>query len=362
MRILINGRFFRQKLTGVQRYAIEISQRLVSDPKYYVVVPSAIDKPGEHKDKYITVPDNWITSFAKTGWSLLILPRVVSPTDTLWSPANIGPIQVKRHVVTLHDLSIYENPQWFSRKFVAGYKLVLPILMRSCNHVVTDSEYSRQGILEQFRLAPDKVSVVYPAASERFRPADRKDISIVRSKYNLPENYFLSLSSTEPRKNIGRLLAAWSRLVAEALGDVSLVIAGDRAKTFADPGLKDMVRSAKNVVFTGYFPDDDLPALYSSALTFVYPSMFEGFGLPPLEAMACGTPVLCSNATSLPEVVGDAAFMFDPYDVEAIEDALRHMLAGKLPRNKMRSLGLERARTFSWDRSARQIADILESV
>jgi glycosyltransferase involved in cell wall biosynthesis len=155
MRILIDGRFLRQKLTGVQRYAIEISQRLVSDPKYYVVVPSAIDKPSEHKDKYITVPD---------------------------------------------------------------------------------------------------------------------------SKYNLPENYFLSLSSTEPRKNIGRLPAAWSRLVAEAPGDVSLVIAGDRAKTFADPGLKDMVGSAKNVVFTGYFPDDDLPALYSGALAFVYPSVFEGFG------------------------------------------------------------------------------------
>src|SRR5215210_739294 len=195
MRILINGRFFRQKLTGVQRYAIEISQRLVSDPKYYVVVPSAIDKPGEHKDTYVTVPDNWITSFANTGWSLLILPGVVAPTDTLWSPANIGPIQVKRHVVTLHDLSIYENPRWFSRKFVAGYKLVLPILMRRCNHVVTDSEYSRQGILETFRLAPDRVSVVYPAASGRFRPADHEDISIVRSKYNLPENYFLSLSS-----------------------------------------------------------------------------------------------------------------------------------------------------------------------
>jgi len=123
-----------------------------------------------------------------------------------------------------------------------------------------------------------------------------------------------------------------------------------------------MVRSAKNVVFTGYFPDDDLPALYSGALAFVYPSLFEGFGLPPLEAMACGTPVLCSGATSLPEVVGGAAFMFNPYDVEAMEDALRHMLVGNLPRDKMRALGLERARSFSWDKSAHQIANILESV
>lgn len=362
MRILVNGSFFRQKLTGVQRYAIEISQRLVLDPQYRIVVPSAIDKPDKDSDRYIVVPDNWVTSRAKTGWSLLSLPKVVTPSDTLWSPANIGPVQVKRHVVTLHDLSIYENPQWFSWKFAASYKLVLPILMRRCAHVITDSEYSRQGILERFGLSPDKVSVVHAAASGRFQPADYGDISLVKSKYGLSENYILSLGSTEPRKNIGRLLAAWSRVSTETSGDVSLVIAGDRARTFADPGLAELARSSKNVAFTGYFPDEDLPALYSGALAFVYPSVYEGFGLPPLEAMACGAPVLCSNSTSLPEVVGDAALAFDPYDVDAMEDGLRRALLGRLPRDKMRALGLERAKAFDWDKSARQVADILEAV
>lgn len=360
--MLINGTFYRQRLSGVQRYAIEISRRLLFRENYFAVVPSMEGVPEEIGDKYIVVPRTRITSLATTGWSLVNLPKAVAPEDTLWSPGNIGPFQVKRHVVTLHDLSIYENPQWFSWKFAASYKAVLPLLMRRCAHVVTDSEYSRQGIIERFRLSPDKVSVVYAATSGTFRPVDREDVAVVKRRYGLPEKYILSLGSVEPRKNIRRLLVAWSRLSSEVAQDVSLVIAGDRAGTFAHPELDDLVRVSRNIVFTGYFPDEDLPALYSGARAFVYPSVYEGFGLPPLEAMACGTPVICSSAASLPEVTGDAAFTFDPYDVDAIEDGLRLMLSGKLSRGEMIAQGLERAKVFSWDRSARQVADILEDV
>ena len=331
--IVINGRFEGRRLTGVDRYASEILRCLGSRVKTI--------KPG-----------HTLTGAQGHIWEQFVLPRMLGKEDFLWSPANTGPLAVTRQAVTIHDLSVLDHPEWFTSGFRLWYMALLPRLARQVRCVLTVSEHSRRSLIKRFGLPEEKVTVVPNGVNLRqFHPCDPEP---VRTKYQLGDRYILFVGSLDPRKNLERLLQAWARLAD--FKDVELVIVGSRTNIFRQVEIAGSMRRVRRL---GYVPDEDLAGLYAGAIFFIMPSLFEGFGLTVLEAMACGAPVISSYAGALPEVVGDAALQIDPTSVEGMAEAMRTLLTDESVGAQLRRRGMERACEFSWERSAEEIWDVL---
>jgi glycosyltransferase involved in cell wall biosynthesis len=270
-------------------------------------------------------------------------------------------------VVTVHDLSFLRFPNAF-RHFNRSYlSFITRISTRKAARVIAVSESTRQDVITFFGVPGERVAVVPNGVAEEFHPVDPAEVAGFRRSKRLPEHFILFLGTLEPRKNIVRLLEAYAlwlhELPANAKSTPLLVIAGAKGwfyeTIFArvnDLGLAD------RIIFPGFVPAEELPWWYRAAELFVYPSLFEGFGLPVLEAMACGTPTITSKASSLPEVAGDAALLIDPEDTEGLAGALAHVLAEPEVAAKMRAAGLRQAARFSWTRTAAQTADVYRTV
>jgi glycosyltransferase involved in cell wall biosynthesis len=272
------------------------------------------------------------------------------------------PLGTCPHVVTVHDISFERYPRFFSPRDRWMLRALVPFTMRRAARVITVSQHARQEIIGRYRLPADRVAVTYEAAAAQFRPVtDLAALAAVRARYGLGERYLLALGNLQPRKNLARLVDAYADLrragrgspSGDRLADVQLVLAGQaqwrESELYAkmrQSGLEQEVR------FPGYVEEADLPALYSGALAFVYPSLYEGFGLPPLEAMACGAPVICSNAASLPEVVGDAALLVAPTDTSALAVALAQVVNQPGLAAELAAKGLRRAAQFTWQKCA----------
>jgi glycosyltransferase involved in cell wall biosynthesis len=255
-------------------------------------------------------------------------------------------------VLTVHDL-IFERLPRHHKPLNRWYlHLTLPLFCRRATHIIAVSEHTRTDLIALYQIPPEKITVIPEAADSRFRPASDEAIDLARVSYGLPDRYLLCVGTIEPRKNLGRLLAAWEPLYLAGEAP-PLVIVGRRG-WLHDDFFAALERSPARdgVIFPGWMLDDDLPAVYAAAELFLFPSIYEGFGLPVLEAMASGAPVACSNAASLPEVAGDAALLFDPHDVEAVRGALRAALSDAALRQDLRQRGFQRAMRFSWDRAA----------
>jgi len=235
---------------------------------------------------------------------------------------------------------------------------------RQSHRILTVSEASKRDILRFFGVAADKVSVVYNAIDERFWVEPSADVvTNVRERFQLDHGFILYAGTIKPHKNLVRLIEAFATLRRDGFDHLTLLIIGDEISKL--PALRRAVHSHKlhkHVRFLGFVPDDTLAVLYRLAGVFVFPSLYEGFGLPPLEAMASGTPVVTSNISSLPEVVGDAALLVDPYDVGSIVDGMRRVLTDTRLAAEMRKKGLVRAREFSWERSVSRTHDIYKLV
>ncbi|MGH2521465.1 MAG: glycosyltransferase family 4 protein [Anaerolineales bacterium] len=281
---------------------------------------------------------------------LLHVPGFDAP---LWKP---GPV-----VLTVHDLIgmlFPRNLPPISRLYWARW---LPFTVRAADAIIADSENTRRDLLRLLRLPPEKITVAPLGVDERFRPASQGQKTDSRARYNLPEDFILYVGTLEPRKGIDTLIEAFARLAAEH--PHHLVLAGKRGwywepilQRIAAHGLEERAR------VLDYVPDDDLPVLYASAAVFAFPSRYEGFGLPPLEAMACGTPVVCSNAASLPEVIGDAGMMVAPNDVNALARALTQVLGDAHLQAELRERGLRWAPGFTWEQTARQTLEVYHRV
>jgi glycosyltransferase involved in cell wall biosynthesis len=303
--------------------------------------------------------------------------------DLLHVTYNAPPLSPCPTVVTIHDISFEHYPQFFSPRDRLILKTLAPLSARRAAHILTVSQHAKREIVERYGLSPDKITVTYEAAGEQFRPiADPASLQAVRAKYGIGDSPFaLALGNLQPRKNIARLVTAFGQLVNGQRSTVngqrssetdyrlpitdnrSLVVAG-KAQWRESEVFQAVQRAglAGRVVFPGYVDDADLPALYSAAAVFVYPSLYEGFGLPPLEAMACGTPVISSNAASLPEVVGDAALLIDPNDIAALAQALHNVLAEPALHADLRRRGFDRAAQFSWQRCAAETLAVYRQV
>ena len=267
-------------------------------------------------------------------------------------------------VVTVHDISYERYPQFFTHNDLLLMRTTVPPAARRAAMVLTDSEYSKQDIVRRYRVPPEKITVTHLAADPIFQPLhDEPRLQSMRDRYGTGQRYILCVGNLQPRKNLVSLIDAYVRLRQADVTRHKLVLVGRKAFLYDDVFAAARASGLEqDLVFTDYVPQDDLTALYNAADVFVYPSIFEGFGIPPLEAMACGTPVITSNTSSLPEVVGDAALTIDPFDRDALTQALAAVLTTPDLSARLSVQGLERSRMFSWDTTARRIAHVYRQV
>ena len=268
------------------------------------------------------------------------------------------PFGSAKTIITVHDISFEHGWSFFSRGYTLQYRALMPLMARRADTILTISEFSRQDIIRRYCVPPEKVVVAHGAADPMFRPIeDPAQIAAVRAKYATGERFILSVGEIQPRKNLKTLIEAYVRLRRAGTICHKLVLVGKPVWLYHDTfAAARECGFADDLIFTGYVPDEDLVLLYNAADIFVYPSLFEGFGLPPLEAMACGTPVITSNTSSLPEVVGNVALTVEPLDVEAFARVIAETANDGQRRLKLRQEGLLRATSFSWERTAHIVA------
>jgi len=296
----------------------------------------------------------WRLTTALRHFLGLSMDRFFAGVDLFHATEHLLPrFSSVRTVFTLHDLIFLFHPEThkpLNRWFLT---LMMPRFLRAADAVIAVSECTKRDAIRFYSIPEEKITVIYEGVSPRFRPANPEAVRAVREKYGLPERFILYVGTIEPRKNLTTLLEAFHHLLATR--DLRLVFVGKKGwlyegffRRLRELGLED------RVIFTGYVPDEDLPAIYSAADLFVFPSLYEGFGLPVLEAMACGTPVVCSNTSSLPEVAGDAAILVDPTDVRALAGAMERVLTDEHLRAEIYAKGLGRARQFTWAKAAQE--------
>jgi glycosyltransferase involved in cell wall biosynthesis len=356
--IVINGRFLTQGVTGVQRYAIEMASSLSNLQSHYHFV--VVAPPG----KLVSDVPNLIQDNYPLGghlWEQVRLPWLVKKmqADLLWCPGFTAPLLNfgVPLIVTLHDAAMFAGPEWFSPAFVLYYRLLIPLVGRVASKIITDSQFSRQelvkyGLVERL----DNIEVVYCGLTPLTQKIDGSGKTLEQLQ---GKRYVLSIGSRNPRKNMPRLLMAWNMIPNELKKGRILAIAGKVDRVFSKEKYSIL---PNDVIFLGYIPEDDLFDIYSNADAFVYPALYEGFGIPPIEAMSCGTPVLVSNVSSLPEVCGNAALYCDPYNIDDIAEKLVQLLADKSLVMELTQRGFERVKIFSWNQSALKLIGIFESL
>lgn len=340
--IVINGHFRQQRMTGVQRYASEIIREFER-------------KKLPHR--YVGPPASLRSDALRQLWMQGVMPLKIADDDLLWSPTNIGPAFHRNQVVTLHDIADRLHPEWFDARFVRWRSLILPSLLKRVKGIITVSEFSRQTIIEKFPQAEGKVKVIYNGVrTDHFYPRRDKEIAALRKEFELHKPFVITVGSLDPRKNINGMLKAWNQLPAAFRKETELVVVGGKPHTFAfrieevaDPSVR----------FLGYVRDQALPGLYSAAEAFIYPSLFEGFGLPVLEAMACRTPVVTSNTTSLMELAENHAVTVNPHEPEEIAEAVSRVRGSAELRHHLAGRGYRYAQNFQWSKAADETYEFL---
>ena len=356
---------------GIGRYAESLAQALVArqperfalfynrgpqtgPPSGLEAVPARTVRAG-YKPWRMAV---WMGQLAGVGFNRLVPgAELFHATEHL-----LPPLQGVPTVLTVHDMIFKLFPQHQKRLNYWYLNATMPLYCRRASAIITVSQSSKRDIVTHYGLDPARITVVYEAAAPAFRPVPDQAIEAVRRRYGLPDEYLIHVGTIEPRKNLLRLVEALQQLHDEGLR-IPLLVVGGKGWLYGDffRRLEQMeVRDA--VHFPGYVPMSDLPAVYSAATAAIMPSVYEGFGLPILEAMACGTPVLSSEASSLPELGGDAAAWFDPYNVQEMADAIRRVWTGADLRQSMSYHGLAQASKFSWERAAAETLGVYESL
>lgn len=289
-------------------------------------------------------------------WTHAHLPFQVTKAkvDLLHMPANVIPLMPPcRTVVTIHDAIFLQFPKSFTLWHRTYARLLVPYSAKRSTRILTNSEQSKRNLVEYMKIDPEKIVVTYLAAASDFGPVAQPEITRVRQMYNLNQ-YILTVGALEPRKNMIRLLQAFAQLRADGYSG-ELVHAGPKGWLFEDVMVEvDRLDLQGSVRFLGRVPKQDLIGLYNAATCFVYPSLYEGFGLPVLEAMSCGCPVITSNLSSLPEIAGDAAIMIDPYNVQQFVKAMQEVLANPSFAHNLIQRGFQQAMQFSWARCAQE--------
>lgn len=354
-RILVNARFLISPLTGVQRYAKEMVRALHAVGRgrydYVLAVPRGASRnPGGEVE---LLQDR--SSLGGHLWEQLRLPAIMKQTgaDLLWSPCGSGPLLVRKQVVTVHDASVFACPECFKWTYRTFHKTLLPLLSRRVLRLITVSEFSKSELLSYGIGNHGRISVIHNGINVRaFSNGTNKVPADARK-------YILTVGSRDPRKNIARLLKAWKAINPDLKRGLNLTIVGGGGRGYAREVTG---RVPSDVLFLGYVAEQDLASLYAHATVFIYPSIYEGFGLPPLEAMACKTPVIVSNVASLPEICSDAALYCDPFNVESIAAKIVELIENPSLQEELRRNGLERVKEFTWQKAVTELMNVFDEV
>lgn len=368
MHIAIDAHAVGTGLAGNETYAVNLIEALAeidTENRYtlFVTKPAAIER-------FTNRWANFAVRRTPPHTPLVRIPLTLSyelrrrPVDLLHVQFTAPPFAPCPVVATIHDLAFEHIPETFNRRSWMQLRMTVRRTVRRAAGLIAPSTFTRDDVVRTYGVAADRITVTPEAAAPRFRfVTNEAERARVRDRYKIAGDYLLAVGSIQPRKNLVRLIRAYARLNAADPSDKlpALVVVGKQA-WLSDETMRaaDAANLGDRLRFTGYVPDADLPALYSDALCFVYPSYFEGFGIPPLEAMACGAPVITGDRTSLPEVVGDAGIMVDPFDEEALAAALRRVIEDKALRDRMRARGFEQASRFSWRETARLTLEAYE--
>jgi glycosyltransferase involved in cell wall biosynthesis len=361
MRVALNGLLLSRSFSGVEVAILNLAHALAEygTEDYTLYVPGRFPLPSIESES-VTTRRTWMpTHFrpVRILWEQLVLPRLLSRGgfDLVHSPGYLAPLLTRTPVViTVYDIIALQFPDWCTPTNRMNYGLMLPRAIRKAAGIIVPSEATRKDVIACFPAAATKTRAIPLAAGSEFGVApDPADCEAARRRYGLPESYILFVGNLEPKKNLVRLVEAYALLRERGTGH-GLVIAGSPA--WGGEHLRARIRALGlegSVVLTGVVRPEDLPCVYAMADVFAFPSLYEGFGLPPLEAMAAGVPVVASNRASLPEVTGDAAILVDPLRADAIADAIQDVLSNGELRNRLVAKGRERTRMFSWSRTAR---------
>ncbi len=366
MKIGINAHALGTQVGGDETYIRNVIRALATvdphgDYTLFFTPPlpkDALPSGAEHMRHVLVRPRNPLVRMPITF--PLALAR--SHIDVVHVQYVAPPLCPARIVVSVHDVAFERYPQFFTPNDVAQLRVSIPLTVRHASAVLTLSEFSKRDIVRRYRVPSEKVIVAPCAADPMFHPIhDERRLAEVRERYGTGDHFILCVGNLQPRKNLRTLIAAYVKLRQADAARHKLVLVGRQAWLHDDIFAAAHASGyADALVFTGYVPEDDLVALYNAADLFVYPSIFEGFGLPPLEAMACGTPVVTSNTSALPETVGDAAITVNPLDVEALADAIATVLGDVGLRERLSVRSLQRAGEFSWEATARIILAVYQ--
>ena len=370
LRIAIDAHSVGSQLAGNETYAVNLIEALARIDSFnsytlYVTRREAVDRFHGRWANFAVVRTLPHSPIVRIPLTLSAALRR-NPVDVLHVQFTAPPLAPCPLVVSIHDLTFEHLPETFKRRSRMQLRLTVRRSARKAARILALSESARQDIIETYNIAPERVTTIPLAAPTHFGPVTNEgELQRVRHTYGIAGDYILSVGSIQPRKNLVRLVGAYSRLRAERPGVKlpTLVLVGKKAWLYGET-LRAIEQSGvgDQILLTDYVSEKDLPALYSGALCFVYPSYFEGFGLPPLEAMKCGASVIVGNQTSLPEVVGDAGLLVNPFDEAEIAAALAQLIDNPDLREQLRVKGLQRAEKFSWHDTARRTLEVYEQV
>jgi hypothetical protein len=365
MKIGIDAReFVAGQMTGIGRYLWHFLQHATTskDPHEYVLfcnqkthIPHDLPKL-----KKVIITEN-----IRQVWDQVLLPLNIAreKIDVFLTPYFKAPLFLpSKMVLIINDLIPLFFPEEHSPLGRLYFRFMSATAARRATRIMTISGHSRGDIVKFLRLPADKIMVIHLGVEERFRSSDIRKEEI-RRKYSLPQEFILYVGNLSPHKNVRSLIKSYASLPFSLRENYKLVMGASRSgKYFSD--IDEVIREmelTQDVLFTGFIEPEDLPSVYYMSSVFAFPSFYEGFGLPPLEAMACGCPVVSSNASCMPEILGDAALFFNPYHVEEISQAIRHMLEDENLRNRFRQKGLERAKLFTIEKMTSRMLDVLET-
>jgi len=372
MRIAVNTRFLlHDQLEGVGIVTDEVMKRMVLsypedefdyyfDRKYH---RRFVQQPNIHP--HVFAPVTRLPILIRWWLNHPVRKNVIkNKADIFFSPDGFIPLGISVPKVSMfHDVAYLRYPKHLQpriRKFYANW---MPQYMAETDHIITVSEFSKKEIIDGYKIHPDKISVVYNGITNAYQPLDEQRKEEVRMQYTQGRPYLLYLGAIHPRKNVLTLVKAFEQFKSWANNDFQIIIAGRKAWHTED--VYQVIEKSKyknDIHLPGYVSTDHATSLVAAATAMIYPSLYEGFGLPLVEAMACGVPVICSNVSSLPEVAGDAALLFDPMAVEQLSQHMLTITTDENLRNDLIRKGFERSKFFSWDKAAKEIYTILQRV
>jgi glycosyltransferase involved in cell wall biosynthesis len=364
MRIALDCRTVTSPKTGDRTYALNLSRALAAvdrenEYRFYTWERTTLTESPSPRCRGVYLPAN-----PRWAWTPIVFPNDLRnrSVDLAHVQYLVPPVTPCPVITTIHDVAFRRFPKLFPLKHRLLLNALIPAAIHHAAMVITGSEATKRDLIELFDAPEEKIAVTPYAADASFRPRDR-DLAraAVKERFGIEGPYVLSVGVIQPRKNLPRLVRAFSRIARKV--PHRLVLVGKEG--WASEELRRAVNACgpgREPLFTGYVADADLPDLYAGADLFVYPSLYEGFGLPVLEAMACGTAVVTSTTSSLPEVAGDAASLVEPTDVKALGETMLRLLQDPSAREELAAKGLARAKTYSWERTARETIQVYERV